>query len=156
MSLALEWKEHSYPARERVDSGACRSEELRRRKCARESRRMRLTFICFVSVAAFVSGLFILIICLHVMVVQNEMKANEVEKQIELERRQHEAMRVEIASLESPALIESVAVGQLGMVQMAKAEYLETPAYRTAMETRRNEESNNGEGMVTEATQEVP
>lgn len=156
MSLALEWREHSYPDRERVESGARTGEELQRRKCARESRRMRLTFICFVSVAAFVSGLFILIICLHVMVVQNEMKASDVERQIELERRQHEAMRLEIASLESPARIEGVAVGQLGMVQVAQAEYLETPSYRTAMELRQKEANTNGEGMVTEAAQGVP
>jgi len=156
MSLALEWKEQTYPARERGESGARAGEESHQRKCARESRRMRLTFICFVSVAAFVSGLFILIICLHVMVVQNEMKASEVERQIELERRQQEAMRLEIASLESPALIENVAVGQLGMVQVAQAEYLETPSYRAASELRQKEENTNGEGMVTEATQGVP
>ncbi|MEW6552873.1 MAG: hypothetical protein AB1384_01120 [Actinomycetota bacterium] len=156
MSLALEWKEHSYPARERTEDRARNGEELHRRKCARESRRLRLTFICFVSVAAFVSALLILIICLHVMVVQNEMKVNEVEREIELERRKHEAMRVEIASLESPARIESAAVGQLGMVQVAQVEYLETPSYRTAMETRQRQDETNGEGMVTEATQGAP
>jgi cell division protein FtsL len=156
MSLALEWKERGYTARERPERRARDDEEMRRRKCARESRRMRLTFMCFVGVAAFVSALLILIVCLHVMVVQNEMKANEVEKEIELERRKHEAMRLEIASLESPARIESVAVEQLGMVRMAQAEYLETPSYKTAMETRQREDDANGEGMVTEATQGVP
>ena len=156
MSLALEWKEHSHPVRERTGDDFRLDEESHRRKCARESRRMRLTFICFVSVAAFVSGLFIIIICLHVMVVQNEMRTSEVERQIELERRQHETMRLEIASLESPARIENVAVGQMGMVPVAQAEYLETPRYRTAMQPRQYEDDDNGEGMVTEATQGVP
>jgi cell division protein FtsL len=152
MSLALEWKDQAYPAGRREESHARAAEESRERKGARESRRMRLTFFCFIAVAVFISGLFILTICLHVMVVQNEMKAREVEKQIELERRQHEAMRVEIASLESPSRIEKMAVEQLKMVQVAQAEYLETSSYQTAR-LQEQEDLSYEEGMVSDVTQ---
>jgi len=154
MSLALEWKEQTYPA----DGDRMRNrdaEVMRERKCVKEKRRMRLTFFCFLCVAVFVSGLFILTICLHVVVVQNEIKVHEVEKQIELERRQHEAMRVEIASLESPARIESMALGRLGMVQVTQTEYLETSAYQAA-KLQVQEGQSNEEGMVSDATQGEP
>jgi cell division protein FtsL len=154
MSLALEWKGQEYTAREEKRRG--RIEHVaQERKCAEERRRMRLVFICFICVAAFVSGLFILSICLHVVVVQNEMKVREVEKQIDLERRQQEAMRVEIASLESPARIESIAVEQLKMIPITQAEYLETPAYRTA-KLQEQEGLTGEEGMVSDATQGGP
>jgi len=152
MSLALEWREQQSPVNERERNRVPAAEESRIRKRERERRRMRLTFLCFVSVAAFVSALFILIICLHVVVVQNEIEAREVEKRIELERRQHEAMRLEIASLESPARIEGMAVGQLGMVRVAQAEYLETPSYQAAR-IQEQQHGSSEEGMVSEATQ---
>jgi len=154
MSLALEWKGQEYTAREEKHRG--RIEQVARaRKSAEDRRRMRLVFICFICVAAFVSGLFILSICLHVMVVQNEIKVREVEKQIDLERRQQEAMRVEIASLESPARVESIALEKLMMVQVTQTEYLETPAYRTAQQ-QEEERLASEEGMVSEATQGGP
>ena len=151
MSLALEWKDPANPVR-REESRGRDAEELRRRACAADGRKLRLTFLCFIGVAAFVCGLFILIICLHVMVVQNEIQVREVERQIEQERRQHEAMRVEIASLESPARIEKMAVEQLRMVQVTQAEYLETPAYQAA-KLQEQERLSNKEGMVSDATQ---
>jgi cell division protein FtsL len=152
MSLALEWKGQAHPAHRRGDSRARETEESRVRKSERERRRMRLTFLCFISVAAFISGLLILIICLHVMVVQNEIQVREVERQIELEKRQHEAMRVEIASLESPARIENMAVEQLKMVQVAQAEYLETTAYQAA-KLQEQEGVSDKEAVVSDATQ---
>ena len=152
MSLALDWREGEYPADGRRRDRAAVTEESRLRKRERERRRQRLTFLCFVSVAALISALFILIICLQVMVAQNDIRAREVERRIELERRQQEAMRLEIASLESQARIESLAVGQLGMVRAARTEYLETPAYEAAK--RQGEERNlSEEGMVSEASQ---
>ncbi|MBN2025394.1 MAG: hypothetical protein JW854_01340 [Actinobacteria bacterium] len=154
MSLALEWKGKEYTAREEKHRGRM-EQAARARKCAEDRRRMRLVFICFICVAAFVSGLFILSICLHVVVVQNEIKVREVEEQIKLERRQQEAMRVEIASLESPARIESIAVEKLMMVQVTQTEYLETPAYRFAQQ-QQMEKSAGEEGMVSEATQGGP
>ena len=154
MSLALEWKSREYTAREDKDRG--RMEQMAQaRKCAEDRRRMRLVFICFICVAAFVSGLFILSICLHVMVVQNEMKVRGVEEQIDLERRQQEAIRIEVASLESPSRIESIAVEKLMMVQTTQTEYLETPAYRTAQQ-QEAEGLASEEGMVSEATQGGP
>lgn len=151
MSLALEWKDTTAPASREKKRGRD-AEELRRRARAADGRRLRLTFLCFIGVAAFVCALFILTICLHVMVVQNEIRVREVERQIELERRQHEAMRVEIASLESPARIEKLAVERLNMVQVVQAEYLETPAYQAA-KLQEEEGQSDKEGMVSDATQ---
>lgn len=159
MSLALEWKEQTCTTRGRGESRGRESEAVRERKSERKSererRRLRLTFACFIAVALFVSGLFILNICLHVVMVQNEIRTREVERQIELERRQHEAMRVEIASLESPARIESIAVGQLKMVQVTQAEYLETQSYQAA-KMQEQERPASEEGMVSDATQGGP
>lgn len=154
MSLALEWKGQEYTAREKKHRGHV-EEVAQAHRCARERRRMRLVFICFICVAAFVSGLFILSICLHVVVVQNEMKVREVEKEIDLERRQQEGLRVEVASLEAPARIESIAVDKLMMVQSTQTEYLETPAYKIAQQ-REEERPASEEGMVSEATQGGP
>ena len=99
MSLALEWKGLPSPSHGGEKRGR-QNEVNSRRKSVAETRRLRLTFICFICVAAFISGLLILTICLHVMVVQNEMKIRDLEEQTELERRQQEAVRVEVASLE--------------------------------------------------------
>lgn len=155
MSLALEWKEQAHPASEREERRDLAAEVKRERKSAREKRRLRLTFLCFLCVAAFVSGLLILTICLHVMVVQNDLKVREIEREIELERRKHEAMRVEIASLESPSRIESIAVDELKMVQVAQAEYLETASYQAA-KTREADKAQHEEAMVSSATQGRP
>lgn len=157
MSLAMEWKgTHYSPARGEDKRGRERErsrekERNRERKSAADRRRLRLTFICFICVAAFITGLLILSIFLHVMVVQNEMKIREVEEQTDLERRRQEAIRVEVASLESPARIEQIAVEQLKMVQVALAEYLETPAYQAARAQEQNEIPAGGE-MVSDAT----
>lgn len=156
MSLALQWKEQTYPDRVREErpghgSGAARDGK-RGSVSERERRRMRLVFLCFLGVVLFVCALFILTICLHVVVVQNEMRAREIEEQIEFERRQHEAMRVEIASLESPSRIESMAVEKLKMVQFTQAEYLETRSYQAA-KTQGQKRPSSEEGMVSDATQ---
>ena len=152
MSLALEWREGEYPAGGRGRAPAPARQQPRPRGQARARRRQRLVFLCFVGVAAFVSALFMLIICLQVMVAQNEMRARETERLIDLERRQHEAIRLEIASLESPSRIEELALGQLGMVRASCAEYLETPSYEAAR-AQEGRLSAGEEGMVSEATQ---
>jgi len=151
MSLALEWK--GLPAPPHGGEKRGREKEAgRRRKSAAEMRRLRLTFTCFLCVAVFISGLLILTIFLHVMVVQNEMKIRELEEETELQRRHQEAVRVEVASLESPARIERAAVEQLGMVQVTLAEYLETPAYQAAR-SQENEGLYSKEEMVSDAEQ---
>lgn len=132
MSLALEWKGTPCPPSRGEERRGREREHSRARRCAADKRRMLLTFICFICVAVFISGLLILSVFLHVVVVQNEMKIQEVEEQTELERRRQEAVRVEVASMESPARIEQIAVEQLKMVQVALAEYLETPEYQAA------------------------
>lgn len=155
MSLALEWKEEDHNSA-RVEKRRGRIEEVaRERSRADDRRRMRMIFFRFICVAIFVSGLFILSICLHVMVVQNEMEIREIEEQTDLERRRQEALRVEVASLESPARIEKIAVEQLRMVPVTHTEYLETPAYRIA-KLQEQEKSTSEEGMVSDAAQGGP
>ena len=147
MSLALEWKHLEREER--------REEAPRPRKDAERSRRPavrrgpRLVFACFACVAAFVCGLLLLSVFLHVMLVQDEVRTRELEKRIELEKRRQEALRVEIASLEAPSRIEHLAVEELKMEQVAGAEYLETPAFRAARSGGGAEAS--GKGMVSDA-----
>jgi len=142
VSLALEWKNLSSPGRGeevRRREEKRRAEHLRRKQKERV-RRTRLFFLSFLAIALFLSGVLLLSIFLHVMVVQNEISLREVEKQIELERRRQDTFRTEISSLESPGRIEKEAVEKLHMVQAAAADYLETTAYRAARER-------DGEGM---------
>ena len=145
MSLAMEWKGSSparglrKPVRKPERQPARDQKPLRRveeahtrRKKVQGSRKARLIFTCFVAIAAGVCAILIFSIFLHVSVVQNEVKAEEVKDLIELERRQQEKLRVEIAALESPARIEEIAANIMGMVQSLQAEYVETPAYQAA------------------------
>ncbi len=149
MSLALEWRSTADPA-PREESPRARPAE-RPRRGAEDGRRVRIVFVCFSCVAAFVCGLLLLSVILHVMVVQNEMRARELEKRIELEKRDQEALRLEIASLEAPARVERIAVEELRMEQVARVEYLETPAFRAARSDG-GAPSNGVEGMVSDAS----
>jgi cell division protein FtsL len=143
MSLAMEWKGSS-PTRGVLEPASRRKtlkdekplrreqEAHHRRKRVQSSRKARLVFTCFTAIAAAICAILIFSVFLHVSVVQNEVKAQEVEDLIELERRQQEQLRVEIAALESPARIEEIAARIMGMVQSIQAEYVETPAYQAA------------------------
>lgn len=148
MSLAMEWR-HSHGLEERAREPEPRKAMECPRRAAAQGRRNRVVFACFICVAAFVCGLLLLSVFLHVMVVQDEVKTRDLERRIELEKRDQEALRVEIASLEAPSRIERIAVEELKMVQVAQAEYLETPAFRTA---RNAGTEPGGEGMVSDAT----
>ena len=145
MSLAMEWKGSSpvrglrKPVRKpepqpvRGQRPLHRGEEARPRRIrVQGSRKARLVFTCFTAIAAGVCAILIFSVFLHVSVVQNEVRAEEVRDLIELERRQQEQLRVEIAALESPSRIEEIAAEIMGMVQSLQAEYVETPAYQAA------------------------
>lgn len=138
MSLALEWKCLSDP---RLGEERRRLEERRRREEAvrkelERARRSRIVFAAFLAVAVATSGILLLTVVLNVCVAQNEVRLRESQREIELERRRQDAVRLEIASLESPARVEKEAVSRLGMVRAAEAEYLQTPAYRAAAERK--------------------
>lgn len=134
MSLALEWKSLSSPdlREEKRRQEEKRRREILRRKQMEKARRSRLVFSAFLVVACVMSGILLLSICMHVAVVQNEVRMREAQRQIELERRRQDALRLEIASLESPARIEKEAARKLGMIPVERAEYLETPAFQAA------------------------
>lgn len=150
MSLAVEWR---YPseAAEREARPRPREAAERPRRGEAERRRTRLVFACFSCVAAFVCGLLLLSVFLHVMVVQDEVRTRELERRIELERRRQESLRVEIASLEAPRRIERIAVEELKMERVSGAVYLETPAFRAARKDGGRSEG-VGEGMVSDAS----
>jgi cell division protein FtsL len=126
-----EHKPERKPARERRPPRRVEETHHRREK-VQGSRKARLVFTCFAAIAAGVCAILIFSVFLHVSVVQNEVKAEEVRDLVELERRQQEQLRVEIAALESPARIEEIAAEIMGMVQSLQAEYVETPAYQAA------------------------
>jgi cell division protein FtsB len=109
------------------------------RKELERARRSRLVFTAFLAVAILISGLLLLTVFLHVGVAQNEERLREASKEIELERRRQDALRTEIAALESPGRVEKEAVNRLGMVRVDRAEYLQTPAYRAALERKLRE-----------------
>jgi cell division protein FtsL len=159
MSLAAEWK--GAPGQPEEDPGRPRRDLRRRgneshapaeRKNAQASRRRKLLFICFISVAALVCGILILCVFLHVMVAQNEVKLRQVQQQIDVEKRQQEAAKIDIAALESPARIEKIAVEKLQMIRVPWAAYVETEAYKAARASERQKLSSK-EAAVDGATQ---
>ncbi len=138
MSLAMEWKCLSDP---RLGEERRRREERQRREEAlrkemERARRSRIVFTAFLAVALVASGILLLTVVLNVGVAQNEVRLRESQREIELERRRQDAVRLEIASLESPARVEKEAVNRLGMVRVEAAEYIQTPAYRAAAERK--------------------
>ncbi|OFW59597.1 MAG: hypothetical protein A2W01_12285 [Candidatus Solincola sediminis] len=129
MSLAAEWKRA--PAQPERTPGQEKERQAQKvRKNAQASRRRKLAFTCFISIAAVVCGILIFSVFLRVMAAQDEVKIREVEKQIELEKRQQESIKLEIAGLESPARIEKIAVDNLQMTRVPWAAYVRTAAYK--------------------------
>jgi cell division protein FtsL len=116
----------------------------------RKSRRNRLLFCGFLLSALIVSGILIFCVFLHVMVVQNELRTRELERQIELERRQQEDMRTEIASLESPGRIEKIAAERLNMAQVTRVDYLWSPSFK-ALKSGEKSKLSDGEAMYSDA-----
>ncbi len=129
MSLAAEWKRApGQPERNPHQESERRAQNAR--KNAQASRRRKLVFVCFITIAAVASGILIFSVFLRVMVAQNEVKVRTLEKQVELEKRQQESIKLEIASLESPARIEKIAMENLQMTRVPWAEYVQTAAYK--------------------------
>jgi cell division protein FtsL len=159
MSLAAEWK--GAPGRlERDPSGPLRDPHRREserrvpaeRKNAQASRRRKLVFVCFISVAAFICGILILSVFMHVMVAQNEVKLRQVQQQIDGEKRQQEAIKLDIATLESPARIEKIAIEKFQMIRVPLAAYVQTEAYKAARASERQKLSSK-EAAAGGATQ---
>jgi cell division protein FtsL len=131
MSLAAEWK--GSPGQPARDAGKeVDRHKQKARKQARASIRRKRIFVCLMATAALLAALFIGSVFLRVMTAQNEVRLRDVQAQMDLEKRQQESLRVQIAGLESPARIEKVAVNTLHMVRVPWAVYVQTDAYKSA------------------------
>lgn len=152
MSLAAEWKRApGQPERNPHQESERRAQNAR--KNAQASRRRKLVFVCFITIAAVASGILIFSVFLRVMVAQDEVKVRTLEKQVELEKRQQESIKLEIASLESPARIEKIAVENLQMTRVPWAEYVQTAAYRAERLGERQQRLSDKETAAGEAAQ---
>jgi cell division protein FtsL len=157
MSLAAEWRgapgqPARQPRRPDLRRKESKSQVQKERQRAQASRQRKLLFTCFISIAALISAILIFSVFLRVMIAQNEVRVREVEKQIELEKRQQEGIKVEIAGLESPSRIEKIAVDKLQMTRVPWAAYVQTPAYKDARSSERQKLSDK-EAAAGDATQ---
>lgn len=73
------------------------------------------------------------LVALHVLIAENQFTLDRLQQQAAGEQANYERLRLQVASLEAPARIVSLAEGRLGMVQPASVTYL--PAVAGASST---------------------
>jgi cell division protein FtsL len=86
----------------------------------RAGRRRLLVTLGIASVA--IVGLAL--VALHVLIAENQFRLDGLQQQAATEQAGYEKLRLQVAELEAPARIVSVAEGRLGMVQPASVTYL--------------------------------
>jgi cell division protein FtsL len=86
-------------------------------------RRLGLTMV----ILSF-AGLCLGLVVLHALIAENQFKLDRLQDQASVAQVQYEKLRLEVAQLEAPARIVSVAEGRLHMVQPGSVTYLPAPA----------------------------
>jgi cell division protein FtsL len=102
-------------------------EESRRhlRLVDREARRKTNRRHLIVSVAlAGTAVVFLALVALHVLIAENQFRLDNLQQQASVQQERYEKLRLEVAQLEAPARIVSVAEGKLGMRQPGSVTYL--------------------------------
>ncbi len=100
--------------REELELRQSRQRELAARHRSRLNGR---AYLCFVVVILSLFGLLFAVAKMNISSAQKALRAREVQEAAEAERKAQEALRVEVARLESSARIEKVAEDELGMVR---------------------------------------
>ena len=97
----------------------------------REARRRTNRRHLIVSTAiAGIAVVFLALVALHVLIAENQFRLDNLQQQASVQQERYEKLRLEVAQLEAPARIVSVAEGKLGMRQPGSVTYL--PATRTS------------------------
>lgn len=84
----------------------------------------RAGYVVFFLVLVILSSLLFAVAFLNISTTQKGYQMHELDVQIQEERKAQESLRLEVARLESPARIEKVAKGNLGMVMPSKSELI--------------------------------
>lgn len=93
-----------------------------------QARVTRKGYACFLAVLVTLFGLLFLVAQLNIAATQQGYRLKAVERQIEEERKEQEALKLEVARLESPARIEKIATETLKMVLPVNSELVRVPA----------------------------
>ncbi|HTV10304.1 MAG TPA: hypothetical protein VME20_00445 [Acidimicrobiales bacterium] len=116
----------------------------------RASRRHFLVAGTIASLAGVSMGL----VGLHALIAENQFRLDNLQQQAATQQAQYEKLRLNVAQLESPSRIVSVAEGTLGMQQPGSVTYL--PAIATQDGTGRNEPGDAGQSADPGGTVAAP
>lgn len=94
------------------------------RNLERAARRRRARRLVVVAAVLAVASL-IALAATHAMLVSNQVRLDSLEQQVADAQARHQALRLEVATLEDPARVVSVATERLGMVPPDTITYLE-------------------------------
>jgi len=67
------------------------------------------------------------IVSLHVMLAQGQVHVDHLEKQVSAQEQRQQQLRLEVAALEAPQRVVTVAGDRLGMVPVDQVRYLTPP-----------------------------
>ena len=89
-------------------------------------------------VSAAIAGIAVVclaLVALHVLIAENQFRLDRLEQQASTQQERYEKLRLQVAQLEAPARIVSVAEGTLGMRQPGSVTYLPATSAPTATGT---------------------
>lgn len=100
-------------------------------------------------VIALASAVSLGLVALHVLIAENQFTLDNLQQEASAQQQDYEHLRLDIAQLESPARVVSVAEDQLGMQQPASVTYL--PAVPSGAGTGRSSASSgvDGQGVLS-------
>ena len=110
----------------RVGDGVRHLRVVEPRKLTAEERRRRARLLLGGGVAVLMAVVFCLVY-MHVVLAQRQFSIDRLNSNVQRERSQYQALRLQVAELGSPQNIIATAEGKLGMVQPASVSYL-TPS----------------------------
>ncbi len=119
------------PDRQPATRPGLRLVDDRRLKVAARRRRARATLIA--GGVLVVASLFGVVVC-HALLVSGQGRLDGLQQQVAEEQSRYQALRLQVAELESPARVVEEAQGRLGMVSPAEITYL-TPVAMPAPTT---------------------
>jgi cell division protein FtsL len=85
---------------------------------------------------ASVAAVGLALVALHVLIAENQFRLDGLQQQAATAQAKYEKLRLQVAALEAPARIVSVAEGRLGMVQPASVTYLPATTLVPAVKAR--------------------
>ncbi len=107
----------------------------------RQARVTRKGYALFLVILISLFSLLFLVAQLNIAATQQGYRLKAIEKQIDEEKKEQEALKLEVARLESPARIEKIATETLKMVLPVNSELV-----RVQVESEQAEQANAGYG----------